>query len=244
MKRIFLFLVSVLAFGRSLPAADFSLSAGAGGLLGGVFTRYEASSGSGTMTQNVNQFNYGGLVFFDAAYAELSVFIQGGMGNYDEKMYLSSVSIIDPVKMNGDGWETVLGFSLLGKYPFTLAPRFKLFPLLGMDFKLALKELRRENGDIIRDRTDGGQKDKDKDGKPYDISVWNSFWVNVGVGADFYIIKNLFLRGELLYSFRLMTDYEADGLEQMKDVLHDDSPSLGGLTSGPSLRFCVGYRLW
>ena len=242
MKKILVF--PVLALCGSLWAAEFSLSAGTGGLMGGFFTRYEASSGSGTMTQNVNQFNYGGLIFVDATYAELSVFIQGGNGNYDEKMYLSSVSSTDPVIMNGDGWETVLGFSLLGKYPFTLAPRLKLFPLLGMDYKMVLKELRREDGDIIRDRTDGGQKDKDKDGKPYDISVWNSFWVNVGVGTDFLIVKNLFLRGEFLYSFRLMTAYETDGLEQMKNVLHDDSPSLGGLTSGPSLRFSVGYRIW
>ena len=240
MKRILLFPVLAVIFCGNLWA-DFSLSAGAGGLLGGFFTRYNASgsSGSGKMTQDVNQLNYGGLVFFDATYGELAVIIQGGSNTYDENMSLSGVL----VPRTGDGWETVLGFSLLGKYPFKLTEKFKLFPLLGIEYHVALSQRRRPSGGLIYDRDDS-YLELDKDDHLYNISVWNSTWINVGAGTDFSITKSLFVRGELLYGFRLMTPYEKDNLEQLKGILHDNNPSLGGLTSGPSIRFSVGYRFW
>ena len=236
-----LFFISLVILCGSLWGADFSLSAGAGGLLGGLFTRYKASgsSGSGKMTQEINQLNYGGLAFFDATYGELAVTIQGGLNNYDEVMRKGG----SLVPRTGNGWETVLGLSLLGKYPFTLSERFSLFPLLGIEYQIALSQRRRPDGGLIYDRTDGVQE-TDVDNKPFDLSVWNSFWINLGVGTDFLIMKGLFVRGELLYGFRLMTPYEADGLEQMKVMLDDNNPKLGGLTSGPSLRLSVGYRFW
>ena len=246
MKRIFLFLVLALVFGGSLLAADFSLNAGTGALAGGLFTRYsaESSSGTGEMTQEINQFNYGGLVFFDATYAELSVYVQGGLYGYNEVMMTRLTSDSPPslVPRTGDGWETVLGFSLLGKYPFSLTPAFKLFPLLGLDYQIALSEKRKPSGGITHDRTDG-ILDLDVDGNAYDLSVWNSSWIIVGIGADFSIMKRVFLRGELLCGFRLMNPYESDGLEQMKIHLNDTDPKLGGITCNPSLRLGVGYRM-
>jgi len=240
MKKILVF-ISMIVLCGSLWGADFSLSAGAGGLLGGFFTRYTASgsSGSGKMTQKMNQFNFGGLAFFDATYGELAVIIQRGSNTYDEVMSKNGTL----VPRTGDGWETMLSFSLLGKYPFTLTKRFTLFPLLGIEYQLALSERRRPNGGLIYDRTDGIEE-TDNNGKAFDISAWNSFWINLGAGADFSITKGLFARGELLYGFRLMTPYEKDGLEQLKAMLNDNSPKLSGLTSGPSLRLSLGYRFW
>jgi len=191
------------------------------------------------MTQDINQFNYGGLVFFDATYGELAVTIQGGANNYNEVMVKNKAF----AARTGDGWETMLGFSLLGKYPFTITDRFSLFPLLGMEYQVALSERRRPSDGIIYDRTNG-LLEQTKDDKAFDLSTWNSFWIHVGAGTDFALPGNFFLRGELLYSFRLMTPYEQDGLEQLKVMLGDSSPKLGGLTSGPSLRLAVGYRFW
>jgi len=241
MKKYLLFPVLVVSFGLNLWGADFSLSAGAGGLLGGFFTRYNATgtTAADKMTQKVNQFNYGGLLFFDATYAELAVIIQGGAGNYNEVMRKGDAM----APRDGKGWESTLGFSLLGKYPFTLSERFKLSPLLGIDYQLALLERRRQTGGIVYDRTNGIQE-QDKDGKKFPLSTWNSFWINVGAGLDYNITKQIYVRGELLYGFRLMTSYEKDGLEQMKELLNDNNPTLSGLTSGPSLRFAVGYRFW
>ena len=241
MKKALTFSLVTAVLCGSVWGADFSLSTGAGGLIGGFFTRYTSSTSheSGKMTQNVNQFNYGGLVFFDATYGELAITIQGGANNYDEVMVEGN----DFVERTGDGWETMMGFSLLGKYPFTLTNRFKLFPLLGMEYQIALSERRRPDGGLIYDRTNG-ILEQDKDGNAFDLSAWNSFWIHVGAGTDFTITGNLFFRGELLYSFRLMTAYENDGVEQTKVFLGDKDPKLSGLTSGPSLRLAIGYRFW
>lgn len=235
-----LFFIILVSLCMGLWGVDFSISTGTGGLFGGLFTRYKASSSvsSGEITQNINQLNFGGFAFFDATYGELAVIVQRGSNSYDENMYREG----EPVSMTGDGWETMLGFCLLGKYPFTPAERISLFPLLGVEYQFSLSQRRRpDNYNLIYDRTNG-TRDQDKDGKAYNISVWNSIWINLGVGMDFSLVKSLFVRGELLYGFRLMTPYEADGLEQMKNALNDNDPKLGGLTSGPSFRLAAGYR--
>ena len=237
---------ALLLFGLSLVCCvviwpmDFSLSTGAGGLLGGSFTRYESSSsGSNKMTLDSSQFNFGALLFFDATYAELAATIQRGSGKYDEVISKSG----DFVAGSGDCWETMLGFCLLGKYPFAIMERLKLFPLLGIEYQIALSQRRRVDGGVIYDRTNGLQE-TDKDGKALDNSAWNSFWIHLGVGTDVDILKDFFVRGEILYGFRLMTSYEKDGLEQAKALLGDSNPKLSGLTSGPSIRLCAGYRFW
>ena len=241
MKKVLFVLILAVIFCGGLWAADFSFSAGAGGLLGGSFTRYTSSSSSGSdkMTLDVNQLNYGGLVFFDATYGELAVTIQGGANNYDENVSKDGAF----VARSGDGWETMVGLSLLGKYPFAPTSRVSLFPLLGVDYQFALSQRRRPAGGLIYDRTNGLQE-QDKNGRAFDVSTWNSFWILLGAGTDVTIVKDLFFRGELLYGFRLMTAYEKDGLEQAKTLLGDNDPKLSGLTSGPSLRLSAGYRFW
>jgi opacity protein-like surface antigen len=235
MKKIVIVPVLAAVLSGALWGGDFSL--GTGGLLGGFFSRYTLNADGGAKaTQTHDQFNYGGLLFFDATYGELAVIIQGGVNRWEEVVTDADTS--EP--LNGKGWETMLGFSLLGKYPYTLSDRFTLFPLLGIEYQLALVEKREKENGVIYDRTDG--TDTDKEGKAYNASVWNSFWINLGAGADFAIARGFFVRGELLYGFRLKTPYEADGLEKAKKELGDPSPDYSGLTSGPSLRVSAGYR--
>jgi hypothetical protein len=247
MKKGFLILavLAVLVLrGTTIWAADFSLSAGGGVLLGGHFTRYTLSGPSTlgvniVQTQNITQFNYGGFLFFDATYGEFSVSIQNGVNTYKEKMDLESD---DPGLNTGKGWETMLGLSILGKYPFTLKKTFILFPLLGIEYQISLVQQRTLSGDGRRyDRTDG-LYEKNKDDNALSLSDWNSFLIKVGIGSDFILKPNLFVRGEFLYSFRLMTDYERDGLAQMKGTV--PNPKLSGLSSGPNLRISVGWRFF
>ena len=239
MKKLLFVTILALLFYGGLFGADFSLSAGTGGIIGGSFTRYNSSStvGSGEMKQNINQFNYGALAFIDATYGEAAFSFQSGSNNYDEVMSKDG----EFVNREGDGWGSSLGISLLGKYPFNFAKRMHIFPLLGMEYKITLSEKRQPDGGNIYDRTNG-LYETDKDGNSFSLSTWNSFWIQVGVGADFAIMKNVYLRGEFIYGFRLMTPYEKDGLEQLKNMLGDDSPKLGGLTSGPSFKLAAGYN--
>ena len=241
----FLFLVTVLC--GNLWAADFSLSAGAGSLIGGLFTRYtleaDGVSNGNPMkvdaVQDMDQFNYGGLVFFDAAYGEFNITIQNGINHWQQILDIGGLESNTPSR--GNGWESMLGFAILGKYPFHLRELLTLFPILGMEYQVALIQERTQPDGYIYDRSDG-LREKDKDGNAYSISDWNSFFVNVGCGADFPDKGRFFVRGEVLYSIRLMTGYETKNLEYMKAMTGDNAPKLYGITSGPALRLCAGYR--
>ena len=227
MKKLLCTLFFVVA-GTALFGNEFSLSAGAGGLLGGSFTRYSISAngkiGSLDQKQEADQFNYGFFAFFDATYGIFSVSFQNGSSaNNDGGMAYKS-------------WESMLGFSLLGKYPFRLNDRLTIFPLLGAEYQLCLVKLKTEPDDSTVYRWN--------DYEAFELRDWNTFFINLGGGLDFSLPKNFFLRGELLYSIRLMTPYEQKFLDQIKKDTGDSSPQLSGLSSGPSLRISVGYTFY
>lgn len=227
---------------------DFSLSAGAGGLLGMDITRYTLDATGPsidyTMTQSVTQGNFGGFLFFDATWAEFSLLFQGSYNSYREVLTGDDGS---RSSFAGTGTEAMMGFSLLGKYPFTLSGGFTIFPLLGIQYRVALSESRTPDRGTKYDRT--GQyalayADTDKHGKPRSISLWNALWIDLGVGLDYALQSGLYLRGELLYGFRLQTPYETDSVDRSISVTHDSDPSMGGLTSGPTLKIALGYRFF
>jgi len=246
MKKVLFFTVLIILY-SNLWSKEFSIGAGVGGLVGGLFTRYTLDINgviggdpvNGKIWQNINQFNYGGLVFFDATYGELSVILQNGNNNWEETINIEGSEGVSP----GDGWETMLGFSLLGKYPFRFGEKFTIFPLLGVEYHISLRQRRTNVAGYPYDRTNG-IIETDLNGNAYKLSTWNSLFVDVGCGADFAFNEKIFIRGELLYHFRLMTPYEKDGLEQAKRGFNDDDPGKKGLTSGPSLRLSAGYKFW
>jgi hypothetical protein len=242
------------AFGVDLP-----LSAGGGGFLGGLFTRYTLTA-DGTAdenmgvpmgspvevfsTQQINQINYGGYFFWDAVFAEFSVGFHRGENNWTENLSVDSPEA-GPLfgrHPQGTGTELMLDLSLLGKYPFPLGEGLIFFPLAGIEYQIALLEYRKEGGFKMYDRTDGIWE-IDANGDAYQLSVWNSLLIDIGVGFDFTLISSMYLRTELLYGFRLMTPYEADVLDIVKKWANAPNPKLAGLTSGPTLRIGVGYRL-
>jgi len=238
------FFILLLIFSVSTVfAADFSFSFGGGGLLGYTFTRYTLEGGGVKSTQEMDRLDYGGFIFFDATYAVLSVIIQSGYNSYAENMIKEGSTLSDST---GTGNETSLGFSLMGKYPITVNEKFSWFPLLGIEWQIALIQRRHPDGDIVYDRTQGAQgglpEDKDKDGNSYSISVWNSLWVNIGAGID-YIIGPFFLRSELFFGFRLPTNYESGALEVVKSPpINAKDPKFSGLTGGPTLKLGIGYQ--
>ena len=228
--------ISIYVFG-----ADFSLSAGGGGLFGYTFTRYTLEGGSVKSEQTMDRVNYAGFLFFDATYAEFSVLIQGGDSIYSENMIYTTASLADS---KGKGYETSLGFSLLGKYPISINEKFSWFPLLGIEYQIALIQRRQPDGGIVHDRTKGNTAaDRDKKNNPYPLSAWNSLWINIGAGLDYNITGSLFMRGEFLFGFRLPTNYEMGALEVVKNPpMNAKNPKLAGLTGSPALKLGIGYR--
>jgi opacity protein-like surface antigen len=187
----------------------------------------------------MDRFNYGGFLFVDATYCELAVSLRGGHSSYEERMATVGGTTGGP----GTGTEMALGFSLLGKYPLRINEKMTWFPLLGAEYQVALLEWRKPRGDAVYDRTGGKlPEDQDKDGDPYPLSAWNSLTIDLGAGLDYALNEGLFLRGELLFSFRLQTAYETGALELAKYQFSTSDVALKGLTGGPTLRISLGYR--
>jgi hypothetical protein len=251
LKRIFLFIIFITFFTVFLPAADFSFSTGGGIYLGGLFSRYtltaDGSIGGEPVSvnagQEMNQFNFGAFLFGDGTWAEFNLGIQGGRNNYKETMVAASPSIDDLVTNSvGKGTEMMLSLALLGKYPFTLTGNFLLFPLLGLEYQIALMETRQPKDRKSYDRTDPLRGDTDANGNTYKLAAWNSLFIVIGAGMDYKFTPSVFLRTELLYGFRLQTPYEIDALEKAKKGVNAPDPKLGGLTSGPALKIALGYK--
>ena len=239
--------ILMAAAGTAVFGGDFSLSAGAGGIAGGFFSRYTLAA-DGTVdgariqvdsAQAINQYNFGFFAFFDATYGVFSVFFQNGSNTYAE---MSDVLVLaNEINQSGKGWETVLGFSLLGKYPFYLNNTFTVFPLLGIEYHISRRQRRTQPDGWVYDRTDG-LRERDKDNNAFRLEDWNSFWIQLGGGIDINVHRGFFIRSDVLYGFRLMTPYESKNLDMMKTMAGDPKPRLGGLTSGPSLRISAGFR--
>ena len=236
------------------PFSPFSLSAGGGALLGYTFTRYTLEGdirGGGAVRshQAMDRFDFGGFLFFDATYGELAIIAQGGTSGYqeimDKKAAGGSWVRQNPGMERGAGTEASLGFSLLGKYPFHLTQRITLFPLLGMEYHIALLEWRKPDGGAVYDRTGGDLvEDRDKNDDAYPLHAWNSLWIDLGAGVDYHLTEKLYLRGEVLFGFRLPTTYENGATEMMKSRFNAPNPALGGLTGSPTFKIALGYRFF
>lgn len=251
-------LIMVLAMAPLFPALalhEFGLSSGGGLSLGGLFTRYAITADENTsygpadlkMSQNMDQFNFGGYLFFDAAYAELSLDIQRGISKYKETINgIGGGALISNLPLEGSGLETMLGFTLLGKYPFVLLEGLFLYPFAGIEYHIALVEKRKPKGDSEYDRTEG--KTEFDAARDYPIYLWNSFFIDAGAGLDFVFRSPMFLRAEFIYSFRLQTPYETAAVDYVMARFGISQPRLwgnprmSGLTHGPELRFALGYR--
>jgi opacity protein-like surface antigen len=256
LNKCILILSLALAPVLSAPALpEFGLSAGGGLSLGGLFTRYTITADENTkygptdlkMDQSMDQFNFGAYLFFDATYAELSLDIQRGNNRYKETIRgIGGGALIADLPLEGTGSETMLGFTLLGKYPFTLRKGLLLYPLAGIEYQIALAEKRKPKGGSEYNRTEGKTEfDTDKD---YSLYLWNSFFIDIGAGVDFVFRSPLFMRAEFLYSFRLQTPYETAAIDSVMDRFDISQPTLwgnpkmSGLTHGPELRLALGYR--
>jgi len=243
MKKYIILLTAIFALAAILPAASFSLSVGGGGLLGYTFSRYTLKGGATKSTQTMDRLNYGGGLFFDAAYGELSVMFQGGNSSYAEDMNYGANALSNG---RGKGYEASLGVSLLGKYPFKVNEKITWFPLLGIEYDIALMQRRQPEGEsFVYNRAESYMpEDKDKDGKPYPLSAWNSWWVDIGAGLDYDVTGPFFIRGELIFGFRLPTNYEMGALEVLKNPpMYIKDPKLAGLTGSPTLKISIGYHI-
>jgi opacity protein-like surface antigen len=219
MKKIgIVVLIATLTATAAFGLPDFKLSAGAGGLMGLGLGSYEAGDDDiGIFEISNPNFVGGGFIFFDATYAEVSFGFSGGSG----KVQVSSGgNVVNETPLS----LSQLNMGLLLKYPFGNADKFLIFPLLGIDY-VAMLSVKDKDGKTIDD-SPGNAKSSD----------WSYLGICLGVGADFSLTEQLYLRLDVLFGTRLPSKYEND----MKEAL----PKAVETFAVPYLpiKLAVGYR--
>jgi len=168
--------------------------------------------------------------FFDATFATLGVGVV--WNNVRQIVDIPDLSeTINPALAGEETHHfrfTQLNISLMLRYPFQIAERLQIFPMLGVDWQIGLGDF----DDRLREDFQGianlGYE------MPTLGQFWNSLWIRAGVGADFTLHNNLFLRTELLYGLKLPSSYES----RMADYWE---PNLRGMSNGVHLRVAIGF---
>ena len=208
---------------------SFTVSIGGGLRIGGSFTegtRKEKGTDEFVEGAFINKYNYtitetnsrsefdiGGLIFFDLKYAEINMGAYNGFGEFRQswnKDYSNNKTIKDKNESSTGSSSTFLfDIGVLAKYPIVIN-RITLFPAVGAGYQLWLSA--QEKGKRI----------------PGDLSANNAVWLKAGGGADYRLARSLYLRGELLWGFKL------DSKNEAKD-------SFKYFTHGPAAHVGLGY---
>ncbi|MFP3042183.1 hypothetical protein LQZ19_10240 [Treponema primitia] len=258
MKKLCAGLIGVLVLCSTVSAVDFGLSAGVGGIftagwkdaelkdeykaytqslfatLGGLALPDPADASTlGAINKgyfDTKETSLGGGIwaFFDATYAELDAALI--WNNISQKVNSSKLDPTGNTKDEEPNYLiTQLNISILGKYPFEIGKKLQIFPLLGADFQIALTD---QDDKIAKDiKSAPGNNNK----APSLGDFWNSLWIKAGVGADYSITEDLYLRCEVLYGIKFNSKYDDDEAKYWTE-------DLKGVKNGPDVRLGLGYR--
>jgi opacity protein-like surface antigen len=178
--------------------------------------------------QTIKEFNYGGYFFFDAKYVEFVITLAGGPSDITVE-YPTSVAQLPGNKDEVTSTKTSfnMGFSVLGKYPFTLGP-VTLFPLAGIDYIVYLTGTypKADFG-----KTNGVQRNVAAD--------FNTLWFKFGGGVDIPVMEKLFVRVEALYGFGLENKFQKNGEDEAEAQYGEVD---WGWINGPTVRVGIGYK--
>jgi hypothetical protein len=204
--------------------AQTPLSIGAGGYIGADFGGGVEMSANflGKVSIKMPHSTGGGFIFFDANYAELSLGLSSG------KFKMAFEGLGYSSTLDNEPSITNLNIGLLGKYPFGISEIFSVFPLLGIDYAVALS---------VKDKDGIFPGDENKSGD------FSALWVKFGGGTDISLMKKLYLRFEAMYGIRFANKFEKD----MKDSAEKSSGSMADaktlLGHGITVKMALGYRL-
>ena len=223
MKKLGLVLVLV-AIAAGGAFAQFDMSVGGGGIfdlsMGNGMT---ASGGGQKLEYELNNTSFGGFVFFDITYAEIEV----------DYLYGTTETVVDGKTAKGnEGVFNQVGIGVLGKYPISLGAA-TLFPMIGINYNM-----------VMSYELDGKEYKKvlGNDGKSYEISEYFSqLGILAGLGLDFGLTDQMFLRAEALFHIRLPNKDQETAVDYYNKFPGVSAESTLGM--GARVKIGIGYKL-
>ncbi|MDR2660403.1 MAG: hypothetical protein LBC27_10555 [Spirochaetaceae bacterium] len=200
-------LISIFIF-LSFRAFSLELSTGYGLTLGANFdtltSEINVDGAAAISTQRYNQFNAGGLVFFDATYVVIDISFYG---TYTAFSYNNSLkrytNVNDDYQLSGAN--LAFGFSV--KYPFNLSGVVSLFPIIGVQGCIGLAQ------NFARDFNAINAKKGDNYGNAID---WSTVAVKAGCGVDVRINTIMFFRAEVLMNYKFESSLDKAYIDAIK----------------------------
>ncbi|MDR3159998.1 MAG: outer membrane beta-barrel protein [Spirochaetaceae bacterium] len=219
MKKLVLCFVCFMALAFQVQAADVSV--GVAGDLGFIFTKVntnlpEPDKSIVTMLEDIDMTRWGISAFIDARYIE---------ANAGFKFFVQSYSGYGTTLKETD---TFFNLGLKVKYPFKVNEKVTIFPLAGFDYAIFTKAEQEVNGQSATGKRDDLASSNEMD----------RLSLNLGLGADFSVNKNIYVRGELNYAILFNTEQEKDLINLAEAAGYD----LSIFESGPVFKLGIGYK--
>ena len=225
----------VFLFFAFLPAGNLVLHAldidtGLGLNFGYNYSSIKTTRGSGSLEQGYGVGGIGQYFFVDATYVEGTINFFFGNTSLKHNDVLSEYDgFSGDYNLNG----VSLGLGILLKYPFYFGS-LVFFPLFGIEGNIYLSQGFSKDYDFGYDSKEG-----DTYGKP---SAWNSFWIRVGAGVDYFFSGAVYIRGEVLMDIKIPSGLDTAYMKNEKFISGGFSdPQFFGL--GVSFRAALGFKI-
>jgi hypothetical protein len=227
-KKLVLVLLLATMFAGGAFAQSKYLSVGFGGTFTADFITYDwTREGENYLNSNKlaggelnrNLIGPGFFTYFDVVYLMLSL----GMDYY----YMIPANSDTKKAMHGMSMSfTTFDITVLSKYPFSVGA-VTLFPMLGMDIKLAIAQETRV-GSLYTYKG------------PLASGNYSSFWYKLGIGADIPLGDKLYLRPMFLYGIGL--GFTGDDLPNIEIVDGKYTKMANIIFHGLDIKLAVGFK--
>lgn len=184
-------LIAFLLFALAANVFGSDVSAGIG-VAGGYFVDEMSNSMPALSVTTETRYTYlpgNATLFLDAKYLQVTIgysVLTLGHETWTQTISGSATTLLDQDIIGTLGY---LVFGLAGEFPIALGP-VTLFPLLGIEIYANIMDIGQNGSDLRASMTDAEKADE------------NRIWMRAGIGAEYSIASNVYIRPELIVGYR------------------------------------------
>ncbi|MGA2977194.1 MAG: hypothetical protein ABSF77_17955 [Spirochaetia bacterium] len=190
-------LIALVLFAIAANVFGSDVSAGIG-VAGGCFIDEMSNSMPSLSVTTETRYTYlpGNATFYlDVKYLQVAIgysLLTLGHQTLTQTISGSTTTLLDQDIIGTLGY---LVFGLVGEFPIALGP-VTLFPMLGIEIDANIMDIGQNGIDLRASMTDAEKADE------------NRFWMRAGIGAEYSISSNAYIRPELIVGYRFPSSSE------------------------------------